>query len=52
MVKELSYETFLAAYRADFSEYLYRASNSARSENRYAELTEKMQKRYIPNARV
>jgi len=52
VAKELSFETFLDAHRADFSEYLSRASTSARSENRYAELTEKLQRHYADYPKI
>lgn len=52
MANELSFETFLDAHKADFSEYLSRVSSSARSENRYAELTEKLQKHYTDHPKI
>lgn len=52
MAKELSFDTFLDAHSADFADYLSRASSAARSDKRYAELTQKLQQLYDDHPKI
>ena len=52
MANELSFETFLDAYKSEFYEYLSKASASAYSEKRYAELTAKLQEYYNNHPKI
>lgn len=52
MAEKLSFDTFLDTHSADFTEYLSRASTIARSEKRYAELTEQLQELYENHTKI
>lgn len=46
MAKDLSFDNFLDAHHADFTEYLSKASTAARSDERYTELMAQLHQFY------